>query len=79
VTHPFHPLFGREFELLAYRHNWGEHRVYFLDESGEPRSIPAQFTSACPEDPFVVLAAGRSSFHPQDLRELADLLEEMER
>jgi transposase len=29
VTHPFHPLHGREFSLVTYRHNWGENRVYF--------------------------------------------------
>jgi hypothetical protein len=24
VTHRFHPLFGRDFEFVAHRHNWGE-------------------------------------------------------
>ncbi|MGZ6946290.1 MAG: DUF5372 family protein, partial [Acidimicrobiia bacterium] len=24
VTHPFHPLYGRDFEFVAHRHNWGE-------------------------------------------------------
>ncbi|MGZ6690002.1 MAG: DUF5372 family protein, partial [Solirubrobacteraceae bacterium] len=27
VTHPFHPLYGRDFEFVAHRHNWGEDRV----------------------------------------------------
>ena len=26
VTHPFHPLYGRDFEFVAHRHNWGEDR-----------------------------------------------------
>lgn len=26
VVHPFHPLSGREFELVGYSHTWGEHR-----------------------------------------------------
>src|SRR5438270_10028490 len=34
VTHPFHPLFGQEYELIVYRHNWGEDRVYFQDSQG---------------------------------------------
>jgi hypothetical protein len=29
VTHPFHPLYGCTFELVIYRNNWGEDRVYF--------------------------------------------------
>ncbi len=28
VTHRFHPLFGRDFEFVAHRHNWGEDRVH---------------------------------------------------
>ncbi|MGI9286137.1 MAG: DUF5372 family protein [Pseudomonadales bacterium] len=28
VTHPFHPLYQQEFELVDRRLNWGEDRVY---------------------------------------------------
>lgn len=73
VTHPFHPLTGREFELLTYRHNWGEDRVYF-HEAGELRSLPAAWTSVDPADPFVAVAAGRSPFRVADLLELAGLV-----
>ncbi|MCF7996063.1 MAG: Y4bD/Y4pK family protein, partial [Chromatiaceae bacterium] len=27
VTHPFHPLRGREYDLIDYRHFWSEDRV----------------------------------------------------
>jgi hypothetical protein len=27
VTHPFHPLFGRQYDLIDYRHFWAEDRV----------------------------------------------------
>jgi len=27
-------LAGREFDLVTYRHNWGENRVYFHDDDG---------------------------------------------
>ena len=74
VTHPFHPLAGREFDLVTYRHNWGEDRVYFHDDDGALKSLPARWTSVFPEDPFVVVAAGRSPFRIGDLRELSDLL-----
>jgi len=41
VTHPFHPWCGRTFELLERRTTWGEDRVYFHDEAGQLRRLPA--------------------------------------
>jgi hypothetical protein len=77
VTHRFHPLFGREFEFVDHRRNWGEDRVYFRDEHGVLGSLPAAWTDAVPEDPFVVVAAGRSPFRVDDLLRLADLVERL--
>jgi hypothetical protein len=68
-------LFGREFELLEYRHNWGENRVYFHDVEGHLRSILANCTDAGGIDPFIAIAAGRSFFRYEDLIKLADLME----
>jgi hypothetical protein len=79
VTHPFHPLRGREFALVTYRHNWGEHRVYFHDDTGRLVSLPAQWTSLFPLDPFVAIAAGRSPFRVQDLLELSHLVARIQR
>ena len=39
MTHPFHPLFGRRFEFVSRRRNWGEDRVYYHDEQDDPREI----------------------------------------
>jgi len=74
VTHPFHPLFGREYELIDYRHFWGEDRVVYVDESGRARSFPAHWTSAAAEDPAVAVSAGRSHFRIADLVELEKLV-----
>jgi hypothetical protein len=74
VTHPFHPLRGREYDLIDYRHFWSEDRVVYVDETGEARSLPARWTSAAAEDPTVVLSAGRSHFRVADLLELAKLV-----
>jgi hypothetical protein len=74
VTHPFHPLFGREYDLIQYRHFWGEDRVVYLDETGEARSLPAGWTSAVADDPTVVISAGRSHFRVADLVELVQLV-----
>src|SRR5512135_3922170 len=53
VTHPFHPLYGQQFEILSYRHNWGEYRVTFYDTPGHVRALPAAWTSVAPLDPSV--------------------------
>jgi hypothetical protein len=73
VTHPFHPLLGREYDLIDYRHGWGEDRVFYVDETDTVRSLPARWTSAVADDPFVVVSAGRSHFRVVDLVELAKL------
>lgn len=77
VTHPFHPLVGRCFELVCHRHNWGEDRVYFHDDDGRLTSMPACWTTERSEDPFVVVAAGRSALKVSDLTELADLVDQV--
>jgi hypothetical protein len=72
VTHPFHPLCGRTFEFVARRNNWGEDRACFHDEHGELKSLPAAWTDVVEPDPFVIVAAGRSPLHIDDLLALAD-------
>jgi len=42
VTHPFHPLLGREYDLIQYRHFWGKDRLAYLDEAGEAHSLPTR-------------------------------------
>ena len=74
VTHPFHPLFGQELEVVVHRHNWGEDRVYYRDRRGHLTSLPAGWTSVVPEDAFVTVAAGRSRFRVEDLVALAALV-----
>jgi hypothetical protein len=77
VVHPFHPLRGQRFELVAYLHTWGEHRVFYHDEKGCLRSLPASWTSVVPPDPFVMVSAGRSAFRVGDLLALAALCREL--
>ena len=75
MTHPFHPWSGREFVLVAARQTWGEDRVFFLDEEGTQRSLPAGWTDAVAPDVFVAMAAGRSPFRVEDLVGLAELID----
>jgi hypothetical protein len=60
--------------LVARHKNWGEDRVYFHDESVRLASLPAGWTSVEDEDPFCIIAAGRSFFRVTDLRELVRLI-----
>ena len=76
VTHPFHPLCGRDFELVTFRQNWGEDRVYFHDDNERLRAISASWTSIGATDPFVVISGGRSSFRTADLLALVALIEQ---
>ena len=74
VTHPFHPLFGKKYELVTIRHNWGEDRVYYYDEQNQLKSLLLSWTSAQSPDPFVVISAGRSPFRIEDLLKLISLV-----
>jgi hypothetical protein len=63
-------LFQQEFELVSYRNNWGEDRVWFQDGHGRLHSLPTSWTDAAAIDPFIAVAAGRSLFRVADLLEL---------
>jgi Family of unknown function (DUF5372) len=63
-------LFQQEFELVSYRNNWGEDRVWFQDGNGRLHSLPTGWTDAVAIDPFIAVAAGRSLFRVADLLEL---------
>jgi hypothetical protein len=77
VTHRFHPLYGRVFEFVVHRQNWGEDRVHMRDEDGRLFSLPAGWTDAAPVDPFVVVAAGRCPFTTSDLLAVAEVIERL--
>jgi len=74
VTHPFHPLRGREFALVVRKNNWAEHRVFFFVGDGQLTSLPSGWTDVDPPDPFDAVSAGRSAFRVADLLALAGLL-----
>jgi hypothetical protein len=62
---------------VTYRHNWGEDRVYFHDDDGRLRCMPARWTSVNTADPVATLGAGRSPFCVSDLLELVGLIDGM--
>ena len=79
ITHPFHPLSGREFEALSRKEYGDEHRVCFVDKQGRQCEIPLGWTDLAAEDPFPILSSGKSWFRAVILVELACLIEGLRR
>ena len=71
-------MYGQQFEILAYRHNWGEYRVTFYETPDHVRALPAAWTSLAPSDPSVVMAAGCAAFRVADLLQLSQLIHRIE-
>jgi len=75
ITHPYHPLSGHTFPLLAQRFAWGEERIFFSDpQTHQVRSLPLAWTSLALPDPFLVVASGKAMLRFVDLQQLVQLL-----
>ncbi len=61
-------------EFVKRRHNWRADRVYVREDTAGLVSLPAEWTDAVPEDPFVVVADGRVPFHLEGLVALSELV-----
>jgi Family of unknown function (DUF5372) len=79
ITHPFHPLSGKQFDLVEHRCSFGSSYLYFHDDCGRLREIPAIWTDFVQGDVFVEMARGRSPLHSECLLELADLVQRIAR
>ena len=75
ITHPFHPLYEQEFELIGHRKSAGGAYVDFHNGDHKSRSIPLEWTNAAESCPFRELARGRSHFRVAELLRLALLAE----
>jgi Family of unknown function (DUF5372) len=78
ITHPYHPLFERVFELVTCRQNWGEDRLWFYDREGHLASVPTIWTDVAAVDPVVVVGAGQSLFRVADLLDLVQRIRSLE-
>jgi hypothetical protein len=77
VIHPFHPLHGKQFNLIEYRNVWKNRCVQFLNDQGIVSSIPLEWTDAEGVDVFVQYSEGRSAFRVEDLVRLVDLIADL--
>jgi hypothetical protein len=74
VTHPFHPLSGRQLVCVDERYNRYGRRLLLRVDEDQVCSVPPQWTDVVAPDPEVALGGGRSLFRVADLLELADLV-----
>ena len=77
ITHPFHPLRGKQFELIEHKCIYAESYLFFYDPFGRLLQIPAVWTDFLKTDAFVEAAVGRSPLHAGCLLELAELLKHL--
>ena len=77
ITHPFHPLNGRAFEVICRRRHWGEDRVIYAGPDGRLCTIASAFTDIDPGDEFRVMAAGKAAFRTTDLLALCEALDRL--
>jgi hypothetical protein len=78
VTHPFHPLFGQEIDIVMRRRQWSDDLLFYRDRRGYLTALPTHWTSMGDEDPFLIVSAGRSQFRVTDLIDLAALITELQ-
>jgi len=79
VTHPFHPLSGRQFACVGERFNRYGKRLLLRVDDVTVRSVPPQWTDLVAPDPEIVMGRHRALFRVADLVELAQLVEELGR
>jgi hypothetical protein len=75
ITHPFHPQYGKQYDLVNYKRSWGHECIDLHDDHDGIITVPIGWTDAAEPDPFVVVSAGRSHFRVEDLVRLVHLIE----
>ena len=77
ITHPFHPLSGRQFVCVGKRHNRYGARLLLQIDDAAVFSVPPQWTDIVAPDLEVVIGKRRSLFRVADLMELAGFVERL--
>jgi len=77
VTHPFHPLYGRQFICVGERYNRYGTRILLQVGEDTVLAVPRQWTDLVAPDPEVVIGGGRALFRIRDLLELVQLVDRL--
>jgi len=79
ITHPFHPLGGKQLACVGERYNpYGRHLLLQVDEE-TICSVPERWTDLVAPDPEIVLGNQRALFRVTDLLQLARLVDQLGR
>jgi len=79
ITHPFHPLTGRQLPCVGERYNRSGKRLLLRVDDKTVCSVPPQWTDTIASDPEAAIGQGRALFRVSDLLELADLVTRLSR
>jgi len=79
VTHPFHPLSGRQLCWVGERYNRYGMTLLLETDDGSVCSVPPQWTDLVVRDPEIVLGEQRALFRVVDLLDLACLVDRLSR
>ena len=77
VTHPFHPLSGRELLCVGERYNRYGMTLLLETDDGAVCAVRPQWTDVVAPDPEIVLGGQRALFRVADLLELARLVDRL--
>ena len=77
VTHPFHPLFGRQLPCVGKRYNRYGERLLLQGDGATVWSVPPQWTDLVSPDPEIAMGHGRALLRAADLMELASLVKRL--
>jgi hypothetical protein len=79
VTHPFHPLSGKQLACVGERHNRYGRRLLLQVDDVTVRSVPPQWTDLVAPDPEIVIGEHRAVCRVADLLALAQLVDQLRR
>jgi hypothetical protein len=79
ITHPFHPLSGRQLACVGERYTRYGRRLLLQVDEATVCAVPPQWTDLGAPDPEIVIGEQRALFRVADLLELARLLETLGR
>ena len=77
MTHPFHPLSGRELLCVGERYNRYGMTLLLETDDGAVCAVRPQWTDVVAPDPETVLGGQRALFRVADLLELARLVDRL--
>lgn len=77
ITHPFHPLSGKQLACVGERYNRYGRRLLLRVDDVTVCSVPPQWTDLVAPDPELIIGAQRALFRVADLLELARLVEQL--